>query len=149
MLLCYVILFDHYYLTIYFLPRYNWNIIKSGVKHLILILTIYLHHVRCILWRNCFFFFLREGGSLIITLKKNLFLLQFFISLPGYVSFCITWCLIVVCCTFVHCKIFQKVFCETPLGEYLLNLVWIVERVSSFKIISGDSTNQTAWLLFL
>jgi 1-aminocyclopropane-1-carboxylate deaminase/D-cysteine desulfhydrase-like pyridoxal-dependent ACC family enzyme len=33
MLLCYVILFDHYYLTIYFPQRYNWNIIESGVKH--------------------------------------------------------------------------------------------------------------------
>ena len=30
---CYVMLFDHYYLTIYFPPRYNWNIIESGVKH--------------------------------------------------------------------------------------------------------------------
>jgi hypothetical protein len=46
-------------------------LLKVALNTIILILTIYLHHVRCILWRNCFFFFLREGGSLIITLKKT------------------------------------------------------------------------------
>ena len=70
MLLCYVILFDHYYLTIYFPARYNWNIIENGVKHYNSNPN-YLFASCKMYFMEIFFFFLREGGSLIITLKKT------------------------------------------------------------------------------
>jgi hypothetical protein len=71
MLLCYVILFDHYYLTIYFPPRYNWNIIESGVKHYNSNPNYLFASCKMYFMEKLFFFFLREGGSLIITLKKT------------------------------------------------------------------------------
>ena len=52
--------------------------------------------------------------------------------------------------SFVVCrKLFQK---SSPLkvqDQWKPNLVWIITRVSSFKIVSGDAVHQPTWPLLL
>ena len=46
-------------------------------------------------------------------------------------------------------KLFQKSSPLKPLGQFKPNLVWIITRVSSFKIVSGDTVHQPTWPLLL
>jgi hypothetical protein len=46
-------------------------------------------------------------------------------------------------------KLFQKSSPLKVLDQWKPNLVWIITRVSSFKIVSGDAVRQPTWPLLL
>ena len=46
-------------------------------------------------------------------------------------------------------KLFQKSSPLKVLDQWKPNLVWIIIRVSSFKIVSGDAVHQPTWPLLL
>ena len=46
-------------------------------------------------------------------------------------------------------KLFQKSSPLKLLNQLKPNLVWIITRVSSFKIVSGDAVHQPTWPLLL
>jgi hypothetical protein len=90
-----------------------------------------------------------------ILLKKTLHRSILWVSCPlfsspdpkGHVSYCHHLASVVV----VRRKLFQK---SSPLilkvlDQWKPNLVWIITRVSSFKIVSGDSVHQPTWPLLL
>ena len=65
----------------------------------------------------------------------------------GHVSYCHHLASVVV----VRRKLFKK---SSPLkvkvqDQWKPNLVWIITRVSSFKIVSGDAVHQPTWPLLL
>ena len=70
----------------------------------------------------------------------------------GHVSYCHHLASVVVVrrpSSVVHRKLFQK---SSPLkvqDQWKPNLVWIITRVSSFKIVSGDAVHQPTWPLLL
>jgi hypothetical protein len=80
--------------------------------------------------------------------RQFLFLIGLFFSSPnpkGHVSYCHHLASVVV----VRRKLFQK---SSPLkvqDQWKPNLVWIITRVSSFKIVSGDAVHQPTWPLLL
>ena len=49
----------------------------------------------------------------------------------------------------VRRKLFQKSSPLKVLDQWKPNLVWIITRVSSFKIMSGDAVHQPTWPLLL
>jgi hypothetical protein len=49
----------------------------------------------------------------------------------------------------VRRKLFQKSSPLKVLDQWKPNLVWIISRVSSFKIVSGDAVHQPTWPLLL
>jgi hypothetical protein len=49
----------------------------------------------------------------------------------------------------VRRKLFQKSFPLKVQDQWKPNLVWIITRVSSFKIVSGDAVHQPTWPLLL
>ena len=49
----------------------------------------------------------------------------------------------------VRRKLFQKFSPLKVLDQWKPNLVWIITRVSSFKIVSGDAVHQPTWPLLL
>ena len=49
----------------------------------------------------------------------------------------------------VRCKLFQKSSPLKVLNQWKPKLVWIITRVSSFKIVSGDAVHQPTWPLLL
>jgi hypothetical protein len=49
----------------------------------------------------------------------------------------------------VRRKLFQKSSPLKVLVQWKPNLVWIITRVSSFKIVSGDAVHQPTWPLLL
>ena len=49
----------------------------------------------------------------------------------------------------VRRKFFQKSSPLKVLDQWKPNLVWIITRVSSFKIVSGDAVHQPTWPLLL
>ena len=49
----------------------------------------------------------------------------------------------------VRRKLFQKSSPLKVLDQWKPNLVWIITRVSSFKIVSGDAVHQPRWPLLL
>ena len=49
----------------------------------------------------------------------------------------------------VRRKLFQKSSPLKVLDQWKPNLVWIIIRVSSFKIVSGDAVHQPTWPLLL
>ena len=49
----------------------------------------------------------------------------------------------------VRRKLFQKSSSLKVLDQWKPNLVWIITRVSSFKIVSGDAVHQPTWPLLL
>ena len=49
----------------------------------------------------------------------------------------------------VRRKLFQKSSPLKVLDQWKPNLVWIITRVSSFKIVSGDAVHQPTWPLLL
>ena len=49
----------------------------------------------------------------------------------------------------VRRKLFQKSSPLKVLDQWQPNLVWIITRVSSFKIVSGDAVHQPTWPLLL
>ena len=49
----------------------------------------------------------------------------------------------------VRRKLFQKSSPRKVLDQWKPNLVWIITRVSSFKIVSGDAVHQPTWPLLL
>ena len=49
----------------------------------------------------------------------------------------------------VRRKLFQKSSPLKVLDQWKPNLVWIITRVSSFKIVSGDALHQPTWPLLL
>ena len=49
----------------------------------------------------------------------------------------------------VRRKLFQKSSPLKVLDQWKPNLVWIITRVSSFKILSGDAVHQPTWPLLL
>jgi hypothetical protein len=63
----------------------------------------------------------------------------------GQVSYCHHLASVVV----VRRKIFQKSSLLKVLDQWKPNLVWIITRVSSFKIVSGDAVHQPTWPLLL
>ena len=71
-----------------------------------------------------------------------------FISSPdpkGQVSYCHHLASVIV----VRRKHFQKSSPLKVLDQWKPNLVWIITRVSSFKIVSGDVVHQPTWPLLL
>ena len=63
----------------------------------------------------------------------------------GHVSYCHHLVSVVVVCR----KLFQKSSPLKVLDQWKPNLVWIITRVSSFKIVSGDAVHQPTWPLLL
>ena len=63
----------------------------------------------------------------------------------GHVSYCHHLASVVV----VRRKLFQKSSLLKVLDQWKPNLVWIITRVSSFKIVSGDAVHQPTWPLLL
>ena len=49
----------------------------------------------------------------------------------------------------VRRKLFQKSSPLKVLDQWKPNMVWIITRVSSFKIVSGDAVHQPTWQLLL
>ena len=49
----------------------------------------------------------------------------------------------------VHRKLFQKSSPLKVLDQWKPNLVWIITRVSSFKIVFGDAVHQPTWQMLL
>ena len=49
----------------------------------------------------------------------------------------------------VRLKLFQRSSPLKLLDQLEPNLVWIITRVSSFKIVSGDAVHQSTWPLLL
>ena len=49
----------------------------------------------------------------------------------------------------VRHKLFQKSSPLKVLDQWKPNLVWIITRVSSFQIVSGDAVHQPTWPLLL
>ena len=49
----------------------------------------------------------------------------------------------------VRRKLFQKSSPLKVLDQWKPNMVWIITRVSSFKIVSGDAVHQPTWPLLL
>ena len=67
-------------------------------------------------------------------------------SLPdpkGHVSYCHHLASV------VRRKLFQKSSPLKLLDQWKPNLVWIITKVSSFKIVSGDAVHQPTWPLLL
>ena len=65
----------------------------------------------------------------------------------------VMWAIVITCrrrpSSVVRRKLFQK---SSPLkvqDQWKPNLVWIITRVSSFKIVSGDAVHQPTWPLLL
>ena len=63
----------------------------------------------------------------------------------GHVSYCHHLASVVV----ARRKLFQKSSPLKVLDQWKPNLVWIITRVSSFKIVSGDAVHQPTLLLLL
>ena len=63
----------------------------------------------------------------------------------GHVSYCHHLASVVVVCR----KLFQKSSPLKVLDQWKPNLVWIITRVSSFKIVSGDAVHQPTCPLLL
>ena len=63
----------------------------------------------------------------------------------GHVSYCHHLASVVV----VRRKLFQKSSPLIVLDQWKPNLVWIITRVSSFHIVSGDAVHQPTWPLLL
>ena len=85
--------------------------------------------------------FIKQSGRTIIVLDG-------FVSSPdpkGHVSYCHHLASVVV----VRRKLFQKSSPLKVLDEWKPNLVRIITRVSSFKIVSGDAVHQPTWPLLL
>ena len=61
----------------------------------------------------------------------------------GHVSYCHHFASVVV----VRRKLFQKSSSLKVLEQWKPNLVRIITRVSSFKIVSGDAVHQPTWPL--
>ena len=61
----------------------------------------------------------------------------------GHVSYCHHLAFV------VRRKLFQKSSPLKVLDQWKPNLVWIITRVSSFKIVSGDAVHQPIWPLLL
>jgi hypothetical protein len=55
------------------------------------------------------------------------------------------WAIAISCCR----KLFQKYSPLKLLDQLKPNLVWIITRVSSFKIVSDDAVHQPTWPLLL
>ena len=75
-------------------------------------------------------------------------LLEVIFSSPdpkGHVSYCHHLASVVV----VRRKLVQKSSPLKVLDQWKPNLVWIITRVSSFKIVSGDAVHQPTWPLLL
>ena len=69
---------------------------------------------------------------------------MFLAHLPkGQVSFCHHLASV------VHRKLFQKSSPVKVLDQWKPSLVWIINRMSSFKMVSGDAVHQPTWLLLL
>ena len=66
-------------------------------------------------------------------------------SPKGQVSYCHHLAFVVV----VRCKLFQKSSPLKVLDQWKPNVVRIITRVSSFKIVSGDAVHQPTWPLLL
>ena len=72
--------------------------------------------------------------------------IPYIISSPdpkGHVSYCYHLASV------VRRKLFQKSSPLKVLDQWKPNLVWIITRVSSFKIVSGDAVHQPTWRLLL
>ena len=69
----------------------------------------------------------------------------------GQVSYCHHLASVVVVCpsSVVRRKLFQKSSPLKVLDLWKPNLVWIITRVSSSKIVSGDAVHQPTWPLLL
>jgi hypothetical protein len=79
---------------------------------------------------------------------RTIIVLDWFVSSPdpkGHVSYCHHSASVVV----VRRKLFQKSSPLKVLDEWKPNLVRIITRVSSFKIVSGDAVHQPTWPLLL
>ena len=63
----------------------------------------------------------------------------------GQVSYCHHLASVVV----VRRKLFQKSSPLKVLNQWKPHLVWIITRMSSFKIVSGDAVHQPTWPLLL
>ena len=86
-------------------------------------------------------------GSIRLFDTSSLHWVPFF-SLPdpkGHVSYRHHLASVVV----VRRKLFQKSSPLKILDQWKPNLVWIITRVSSFKIVSGDAVHQPTWPLLL
>ena len=81
--------------------------------------------------------------KVIPEIRHNIYV---FISSPdpkGQVSYCHHLASV------VRRKLFQKSSPLKVLDQWKPNLVWIVTRVSSFKIVSSDAMHQPTWPLLL
>ena len=98
------------------------------------------------------FFLSRMAGIL------KIFIFEIYKSLPlWYITtlllsrvrwaIAITWCL--SSSSVVRRILFQKSSPLKVLNQWKPNLVWIITRVSSFKIMSGDAVHQPTWPLLL
>ena len=75
----------------------------------------------------------------------NLSIFLAHLTSKGHVSYCYHLASVVV----VRRKLFQKSSPLKVLDQWKPNLVWIITRVSSFKIGSGDAVHQSTWPLLL
>ena len=104
----------------YWPPRYNWNIVENGIKH-------------------------HKPNSN----QENVYLLFSSPDPKGHVSYSHHLASVVRPSSVVRRKLFQKSSPLKVLDQWKPNLVWIITRVSSFKIVSGDAVHQPTWPLLL
>ena len=83
-----------------------------------------------------------------ITIADRVIIYTFFSSPDpkGHVSYCHHLASVV---SVVRRKLFQKSSPLKVLDQWKPNLVWIITRVSSFKIVSDDAVHQPTWPLLL
>ena len=77
-----------------------------------------------------------------------------FLAFSAHLTLWVRWAIAMTCrrswsSSVVRRKLFQKYFPLKVLHQWKPNLVWIITRVFSFKIVSGDAVHQPTWLLLL
>ena len=93
--------------------------------------------ISMILFSFVFFLFFYLGGGRVSFLAH--------LTQRGQVSYCHH----LSSSSVVRRKLFQKSSPLKVLDQWKPNLVWIITRVSSFKIVSGDAVHQPIWPLLL
>jgi hypothetical protein len=79
--------------------------------------------------------------------------LSFATSFLAHLTQRVRWAIAITWCpsssSVVRRKLFQKISHLKVLDQWKPNLVWIITRVSSFKIVSRDAVHQPTWPLLL
>ena len=106
-----------------------------------------INFAKIVMWLNTeTSYWLEKDGNHCCDKWKPVIMYSFFFSSPdpkGHVSYCHHMASV------VRRNFLQKSSPLKVLDQWKPNLVWIITRASSFKIVSGDAVHQATWLLLL